>query len=111
MMCAKVVFEGACLQGSYTITLSDPSGRGGGSFPMCYAEGDINCDGVATGLDIGVVKNGANWLKDLSDPNPRFEPRADVNRDGFVTGIDIGTVKCGGCWLRPNPPATCACPG
>jgi hypothetical protein len=76
-------------------------------FPVCYVEGDVNCSGDTTGLDLARIQSPANWMKDLSqDP----DPRADVNRDGEITGCDLAKTQSPAFWNQPVPPLTCTCP-
>ena len=65
------------------------------SLPPCAAE-DVNCDGTTDSLDLGVVKNPANWLLPVASA---AEPRADVNGDGVVDAVDLGIVKNPTSWL------------
>jgi hypothetical protein len=95
-----LTYDANVAKGSYNITLS---GAGEGVIPICYIEGDVNDDGVATGGDMSVVQSGANWLLKLDVA----DPRADVNRDGAVTGGDMSVIQAGANWLLPDPPATC----
>lgn len=97
---AELYFTGVVAKGAYTVTLT---AGGVGSFPLCFVNGDSNCDGWATGLDMAVMKNGLNWQLDLGSAN---EVRADVNLDGIVTGLDMARVKNGLNWQLPNPALT-----
>ncbi len=98
-------FNGTFPTGRYEITLSDAA-QGGRSFPICYVQGDVNCSGDATGLDLGAIQNPSNWNKTLEEG---ASPRADVNRDGQVTGLDLGQVQSPTSWNQPVPPLTCTC--
>ena len=78
------------------------------SFPMCYAQGDVNCSGDATGLDLARIQSPSNWNKDLSEAGT--DPRADINRSGNMTGTDLAKVQSPSTWNQPNPALTCTCP-
>jgi hypothetical protein len=58
---------------------------------------DVNCDDIADGFDIAVVRNTRNWLKATDEVG---EPRADVNGDGIVDGFDIAAIRNTECWLH-----------
>jgi hypothetical protein len=76
------------------------------TFPICYAQGDVNCSGDATGLDLARIQSPANWNQDLTVASAR----ADVNRDGQATGLDLAKVQSPATWNQPVPPLTCICP-
>jgi hypothetical protein len=76
------------------------------TFPICFAAGDVNCDGSATGLDLAAIQNPLNWNRDLA---ANADPRADVNRDGLVSGLDLAAVQSPTTWNQPEPPLTCTC--
>jgi hypothetical protein len=60
-------------------------------------DADVNCDNVADGFDIAVIRNSANWLRATEGAD---EPRADVNGDGVIDGFDIAVIRNSACWLR-----------
>jgi len=70
----------------------------------CYCR-DANCDGSIDSLDLGVVKNPANWLL----PVPPANPQADVNRDGVVDALDLGAIKDTVYWMTNPHPGGCIC--
>jgi len=70
---------------------------------LCYCR-DVNCDGGIDSLDLGVVKNPANWLM-----VPPANPLADVNRDGYVDSLDLGAIKNPAYWLTNPQPGGCTC--
>ena len=74
------------------------------SLPTCYCR-DVNCDGAIDALDLGVIKNPANWLLTV----PPANPLADVNRDGSVDALDLGAVKNPTYWLTGPHPGGCTC--
>jgi len=75
------------------------------SLPTCYCR-DVNCDGFIDSLDLGAVKNPANWL--LPVP-PAANPLADVNRDGIVDALDLGAIKNPIYWMTNPHPGGCTC--
>ncbi len=101
---AEIHFDTDVPTGRYTVTLS---GGARGSFDICYARGDVNCSGDATGLDLATIQKPGNWNKSLADG---ASIRADVNRDGQVTGLDLAAVQSPSSWNLPVPPLTCTCP-
>jgi len=74
------------------------------SLPPCAVE-DVNCDGTTDSLDLGVVKNPANWLLAVASA---AEPRTDVNGDGLVDSLDLGAIKNPTYWLSST--GDCQCP-
>jgi hypothetical protein len=94
-------FDAKVPTGRYTITFDGDS-----SFPICFAPGDVNCSGDATGLDLAAVTSPTNWNRDLSQG---ADPRADVNRDGQVTGLDLAFITSPPVWNQPEPPLDCGC--
>jgi len=101
---AEIHFDGNVATDRYTVTLS---GAGEGSFDICYVQGDVNCSGDATGLDLAAIQSPGNWNKLLSEG---ASVRADVNRDGQATGLDLAAVQSPASWNQPVPPLTCGCP-
>jgi hypothetical protein len=72
------------------------SGTGCASDAAC-PNADINCDDIADGFDIAVIRRTDNWLKSTDEA---AECRADVNGDGVVDGFDISVVRRTDCWLQ-----------
>ncbi len=101
-----LTFDGTFPTGKYEYSLDSESGPSQ-VFAVCYSQGDVNCSGDTTGLDLAVIQGPANWNLDLS---AAADPRADVNRDGEVTGTDLAKVQSPAFWNRPVPPLDCACP-
>ncbi len=99
----RIRFANDVPTGRYTVTLA---GACCATFPICYAQGDVNCSGNATGLDLGAIQSPVNWNQDLTVANPR----TDINRDGQATGLDLGKVQSPTSWNQPYPPLTCGCP-
>jgi serine protease AprX len=58
---------------------------------------DVNCDGIADGFDITLIRRSDNWLKAAGEAG---HPRADVNGDGVIDGFDVTIVRRTDCWLR-----------
>ncbi len=100
-------FDAGFPTGRYEITLSTGA-RAVITFPMCFSQGDANCSGDTTGLDLALIQSPGSWNKDLSEPTP--SPRADVNRDGQVTALDLAKAQSPAFWNQPVPPLTCGCP-
>jgi hypothetical protein len=98
---AELRYDADVPTGRYEVTVA------GTMFPICYAKGDVNCSGDATGLDLGAIQSPSNWNKTLAEG---ANPRADVNRDGQATGLDLGQVQSPTSWNQPVPPLTCTCP-
>ena len=73
--------------------------------PTCYCR-DVNCDGFIDSLDLGAVKNPANWL--LPVP-PAANPLADVDRNGIVDALDLGAIKNPIYWMTNPHPGGCTC--
>ncbi len=91
----------------YDVTIAHADFAGTvGMFPICYHQGDVNCSGDTTALDLAAMQSPANWNQDLTVANPR----ADVNRDGQVTGLDQAKAQIPAFWNKPVPPLTCTCP-
>ena len=63
------------------------------------AAGDINCDDVVDGLDLGVVL--AQWTAAGGPLCGLTFCSADLNRDGVVDGLDLGIVLAN--WTIPAP--------
>lgn len=84
-------------QYAYRIELD---GAAGGEFEIAYILGDVNCDGIDTGYDVGTIVDGSNWIKTVDDAS---DPRADVDRNGIVNYGDRYTVQSEGQWLKPDP--------
>lgn len=101
-----LAFDGVFPTGRYEITLDSGSDRTH-TFPICFAEGDVNCSGDSTGLDLALIQHATNWNLDLSTA---ADLRADVNRDGQVTALDLQVVQTPENWNQPIPPLTCTCP-
>jgi hypothetical protein len=59
--------------------------------------GDINCDGVVNGIDLGAM--AASWLQSWGSYG--YDPRADINGDGAVNGLDLSILA--GSWLVSFP--------
>jgi len=55
---------------------------------FAWAPGDTNNDGVANGLDLGILASA--WLSTPGAPN--WNPAADINNDGVVNGLDLGIL-------------------
>jgi len=68
------------------------------------ADTDVNCDGYTDTLDVGVVKNPANWLKSVSQA---ANERADVNCSDWVDAVDLGVIKNPANWLTATGPCEC----
>jgi hypothetical protein len=98
-------FDADVPTGRYVVTIEGDNCAS--SFPICYAKGDVNCSGDATGLDLGAIQSPTNWNKTLAEG---ASPRADVNRDGQATGLDLGQVQSPTSWNQPVPALTCGCP-
>jgi hypothetical protein len=72
--------------------------------PFTWAPGDLNQDGVANGLDLGIMASA--WLSSPGALN--WNPAADINNDGVVNGLDVGILA--NYWQRsyailPPPPS------
>jgi len=65
---------------------------------------DVDCNGYIDSLDLGVIKDPANWLS-VSPANLL----ADVNRDGYVDSLDLGAIKDPTYWLTNPHPGGCTC--
>jgi hypothetical protein len=101
-----LTFDGVFPAGRYEITLESETHESR-TFPICYAEGDVNCSGDTTGLDLARIQNPINWNLELSQG---ADPRADINRDAQVTALDLGVVQSPANWNQPVPPLACTCP-
>ncbi len=99
----RLVYRGNVAKGRYMVNIA---GAACARFPICYAQGDVNCSGDSTGLDLGAIQSPANWNHDLTVA----DPRADINRDGQVTGLDLAKVQAPAHWNLPVPPLMCECP-
>lgn len=84
-------------QYAYRIELG---GAAGGEFEIAYILGDVNCDAINNGSDIGVIVDGGNWIKTVDDA---ANPRADVDRNGIVNFGDRFVVRFENQWLKPDP--------
>jgi hypothetical protein len=100
-------FDAVFPTGRYEITLTSGT-RAVITFPMCYSQGDSNCSGDTTGLDLALIQSPSSWNRDLSEP--LVDPRGDVNRDGQVTGLDLAKAQSPAFWNLPIPSLTCSCP-
>jgi hypothetical protein len=60
-------------------------------------DADVNCDDVADGFDVAVVRRTDNWLLSANDA---ADPRADVNGDGVIDGFDVAVIRRTDCWLQ-----------
>jgi formylglycine-generating enzyme required for sulfatase activity len=100
-----LAFDDVVPMGQYDITLDNGSGETL-SFPICFIEGDVNCSGDTTALDLARIQHPANWNLELS---PGVDPRADINRDRQVTGLDLALVQSPTNWNQPVPALTCLC--
>jgi hypothetical protein len=100
-----LAFDGVFPTGRFEITL-DSTTHGICSFPICFAQGDVNCDGATTGLDIAAIQSAGNWRHRLSEG---ADPRADINRDGQVTALDLAQARSPMHWNQPDPPLMCQC--
>lgn len=102
----ELSFSSTFATGDYTVTLTQAA-RTGGSFRICYSQGDVNCSGNTTGLDLAAMQSPLNWNKDLSSPGSN--PRADINRDGQVTALDSAKAQSPQYWNLPVVPLGCTC--
>ena len=75
----------------------------GGCLPCCLLA-DVNCDGTADILDMGVIRQGANW-----NQTPPGDPRADVDGDGTADILDMGVIRQGANWNVSTGPCDCGC--
>lgn len=64
-------------------------------------DADVNCDGMVTAVDLGVVQSPANWNKTAAAAANR---RADVNDDGNVTAVDLGIIQSPANWNTSTGP-------
>ncbi len=102
-----LTFDGVFPTGWYEIKLlEDPLHFA--VFAVCYSQGDVNCSGDTTGLDLAAIQSPGSWNKDLSVAG--VNPRADVNRDGQVTALDLAKAQSPAYWNKPVPPLPCICP-
>ncbi len=103
-----VEFDASVPTGDYTVALTEAGGgRAGGTLRICYSQGDVNCSGNTTGLDLAAMQSPSSWNKDLSDP--LVNRRADVNRDGQVTALDSAKAQSPQFWNKPVVPLECTC--
>jgi hypothetical protein len=92
--------------GRYAFTFTGATGDEQ-SFAICYVQGDVNCSGNTTGLDLSAIQHPSGWNRDLSQGAP---PRCDVNRDGQVTAFDLALTHAPAYWNQPVPGPACRCP-
>jgi hypothetical protein len=81
-------------------------GSAAGEFEIAYIESDVTCSGKVDGFDTMLIRNSANWLRDLSTAAIK---KTDINRDGIVDGIEISRVSAN--FNKPATPlVTVTCP-